>query len=101
MDSCTLINCGFGIADYGLLNRMNSNMLNNPQSEFRNPQFSRRELFSWSAFGLGATALSALLSRDRLANAAGIPGDAADPPPHLPAKAKNVIHICCCGGYSQ
>jgi hypothetical protein len=63
--------------------------------------FSRRELFSWSAFGLGATALSSLLFRDQCGRAAGIPGEANDPPPHLPAKAQRVIHICCCGGYSQ
>jgi hypothetical protein len=63
--------------------------------------FSRRQLFSWSAFGLGATALTGLLSRDRLVQAAGIPGEAHDPPPHLPAKARRVIHICCCGGVSQ
>jgi hypothetical protein len=63
--------------------------------------FSRRQLFSWSAFGLGATALSGLLCRDGMARAAGIPGEAKDPPPHLPAKARRVIHICCCGGVSQ
>ena len=30
-----------------------------------------------------------------------IPGEAKDLPPHHPAKAKRVIHICLCGGYSQ
>jgi hypothetical protein len=60
---------------------------------------SRRELFSWSAYGLGATALSSLVARDGLA--AGIPGEAKDPPPHLPAKARRVIHLCLCGAYSH
>ncbi|HEX5104184.1 MAG TPA: DUF1501 domain-containing protein [Pirellulaceae bacterium] len=73
----------------------------NPQSAFRVPQWSRRQLFSWSAFGLGATALAGMLSRDGVVRADGIPGEAQDPPPHLPAKAQRVIHICCCGGYSQ
>ena len=75
--------------------------MSNPISEIRNPKFPirRRELFSWSAYGLGATALSSLLVQE--ARAAGIPGEAADPPPHLPAKARRVIHLCLCGAYSQ
>ena len=70
-------------------------------SEFRTPHLaiSRRELFSWSAYGLGATALSSLLVRD--AYAAGIRGEATDPPPHLPAKARRVIHLCLCGAFSH
>ena len=32
---------------------------------------------------------------------AGIPGEAKDPPPHHPAKARRVIHICLCGAYSH
>ena len=64
-------------------------------------QFSRRQLFSWSAFGLGATALSSLLLAERQARADRIPGEAKDPPPHHPAKARRVIHICCCGAFSH
>ncbi len=60
---------------------------------------SRRELFSWSAYGLGATALTSLLARD--VRGAGIPGEAKDPPPHLPARARRVIHICLCGAFSH
>src|SRR5688572_12507779 len=74
----------------------------NPQFAIRNPQFlpiSRRELFAWSAYGLGSTALTTLLARE--SHAAGIPGEAKDPPPHLPAKAKRVIHLCLCGAYSH
>jgi hypothetical protein len=76
----------------------------NPQSAIRNPQLlpiSRRELFSWSAYGLGAVALSGLLGRDGSVRATGIPGEAKDPPPHLPAKARRVIHICLCGAFSH
>ncbi len=62
---------------------------------------SRRELFSWSAYGLGAAALAGMLSRDGIVRAAGIPGEAKDLPPHLPAKARRVIHICLCGAFSH
>src|SRR5687768_3455706 len=77
--------------------------MSNPKSEIRNPKLpvSRRELFSWSAYGLGATALSAMLNGENRGCAAGTPGEAADPPPHLPAKARRVIHLCLCGAYSQ
>ena len=61
--------------------------------------FPRRDLLSWAASGLGAAAVMSLLGRE--SRAAGIPGEAQDPPPHLPAKARRAIHICCCGGYSQ
>src|SRR5687768_12218924 len=73
------------------------------RSEFREPRlpFSRRELFSWSAFGLGAAALTTLLGRAGALQAAGLPGEAKDPPPHHAPKVKRVIHVCCCGGYSQ
>ena len=74
----------------------------NPQFAIRQPQFlpiSRRQLFSWSAYGLGAAALSSLLWRE--SSAAGIPGEAKDPPPHFPAKARRVIHICLCGAFSH
>jgi len=77
-------------------------MFSNPKSQIPNPKFlpiSRRELFSWSAYGLGATALSMIFSRE--GRATGIPGEAKDPPPHLPAKARRVIHICLCGAFSQ
>ncbi len=65
---------------------------------------SRRELFSWSAYGLGATALVSLLGRNLLSAEQprrGIAGEAQDPPPHLPAKARRVIHICLCGAFSH
>ena len=62
---------------------------------------SRREFLSFAAQGIGATALTSLLLNERSARAEKIPGQAGDPPPHHPAKAKRVIHICCCGAYSQ
>ncbi len=75
--------------------------MSNQKSEIRNLKLpiSRRELFSWSAYGLGATALATLLGTG--GRAAGIPGQADDPPPHLPAKARRVIHLCLCGAYSH
>jgi hypothetical protein len=61
----------------------------------------RRDFLSFAAQGIGATALMSLLSTSSSARAERIPGQASDPPPHLPAKAKRVIHICLCGAYSQ
>jgi hypothetical protein len=54
---------------------------------------------SW--FSLTGVALTTLLARDGLLRAAGVPGDAADPPPHHRHKAKRVVHICLCGGMSH
>ena len=51
----------------------------------------RRELFSWSLHGLGATALAHLLNRDGLLGAAT----------HFPAKAKRAIQITLIGGLSH
>jgi len=39
--------------------------------------------------------------RDGIVKAEQLRGEAADPPPHHPAKAKRVIHLCLCGGVSQ
>jgi hypothetical protein len=64
------------------------------------PLLDRREWFSWSA-GLAGTALTALLMKDSLARAAGVPGEASNPPPHHRAKARRVVHICLCGGMSH
>jgi hypothetical protein len=61
----------------------------------------RRDFFSWVTNGIGAAAFLSLLARDGVISAAGIHGEAKDPPPHHPAKARRVIHICLCGGFSQ
>jgi hypothetical protein len=61
----------------------------------------RREFFSWARQGLGGAALATLLARDGLLRAEIVPGQAEDPPPHLPARVKRAIHICACGGVSQ
>jgi hypothetical protein len=70
----------------------------------------RRGFFSFAARGLARAALTGLLLRDgtvrpaaaaAAAAPAGVPGEAGDPPPHLPAKARRVIHLCMCGGVSQ
>ncbi|MGH7192615.1 MAG: DUF1501 domain-containing protein, partial [Candidatus Saccharimonadales bacterium] len=60
---------------------------------------ARRDFLSWTCAGLGAAALAHLLSNDG-ARAATF-GDAQDPPPHLPAKAKRAVHVFLCGGLSQ
>lgn len=62
---------------------------------------SRRSLFSWASTGIGGSALLSLLMRDGVVRAESVPGEATDPPPHLPAKAKRVIHVVACGGVSQ
>jgi hypothetical protein len=61
----------------------------------------RREFFSFAANGIGAAAFMSLLARDGVVRASPIAGEAKDSPPHHPGKAKRVIHICCCGGFSQ
>jgi len=62
---------------------------------------NRRDFLSWTSGGLTAAALASLLSADPPANAAETKGEAADAPPHHPAKARRVIHLCMCGGVSQ
>jgi Protein of unknown function (DUF1501) len=61
--------------------------------------YSRRHWLAFQSSGL-LTAALASLSQPR-AFAAPILSEARDAPPHLPAQAKRVIHICLCGGYSQ
>jgi hypothetical protein len=70
------------------------------------PRVDRREFLSWTRFGLTGAALAGLLSpagvsENRSLRAATVAGDAKDPPPHFPAKARRAIHICLCGGYSH
>ena len=54
-----------------------------------------------SAAGLAGVALASLLARDGLLQAAPVPGEAADLPPHHPPKAKRAIQIFLSGGLSQ
>lgn len=64
----------------------------------------RRDFLSWVSAGLGAAALHHLFGNGLLGNEsarAATGGDADDPPPHLPAKAKRAIHIFLCGGLSH
>src|SRR5476649_2318231 len=65
------------------------------------PQMNRRSFLHFAAHGLGGAALASLLAQDRKLNAAPISGEASDPPPHHPAKAKRAIHMCLCGAMSQ
>ena len=62
---------------------------------------SRRGFFSWTQTGLGGAALSSLLLRRGALRAEVVPGEAPDPPPHRTPKARRVIHIVACGGFSQ
>lgn len=63
--------------------------------------FSRRGFFSWTKTGLGGAALANLLLRSGNVRAEIVSGEAPDPPPHLPAKARRVIHVVAFGGVSQ
>jgi hypothetical protein len=63
--------------------------------------FHRRDVLSWPLCGLGGAALLSLLSDDGMLRAAPVPGEASDPPPHHPPKARRAIHIFLCGGLSQ
>lgn len=54
---------------------------------------NRRDFFNWSQRGLTGAALSSLLIREGLASQ---PRE-----PQFAPKAKRVIHICLCGGFSQ
>ena len=71
--------------------------------EYRPQQayLDRRGFLSWTTAGLGSVALASLLAGERQATAAITPGEASDPPPHHPPKARRVIHICLCGGFSH
>jgi len=62
---------------------------------------NRRDFLSWVANGLGTAAIFSLVRNEESLLAAPVKGEAADPPPHFPAKAKRVIHICLTGGLSQ
>lgn len=62
---------------------------------------TRRGFFDFATRGIGAAALLSLLARDGVVLAAPLAGEASDPPPHHPAKARRVIHITAFGGVSQ
>jgi hypothetical protein len=61
----------------------------------------RRDFLSWVHRGLTSSALAGLMLRDGALQAAPLPGEAADAPPHVPAKARRAIHICLCGAMSH
>ncbi len=65
------------------------------------PIVDRRGFFSWATSGLGGAALASLLLRDTRTLATPLPGEAADPPPHHPPKARRAIQICLCGALSH
>jgi hypothetical protein len=65
------------------------------------PLPDRRGFFSWVAHGLGSAALAGLLLRDGAAGAAAVPGEAGDPCPHFPPRARRAVHICLVGAMSH
>lgn len=60
---------------------------------------NRRDFLHWTTHGLAGAALASLLQRDHKLEAS--PGEASDPAPHHPPKARRAIHICLCGALSQ
>ena len=60
----------------------------------------RRAFFCWARDGLASAAAATLLLRDGTLRA-DTPGEADDPPPHLPPRATRAIHICLVGALSQ
>jgi hypothetical protein len=63
-------------------------------------RISRRRVFDFSTASLTGAAFTSLLMRDRIAIADAVPAEAKGTP-HLPVKAKRVIHLCLCGGVSH
>ena len=70
-----------------------------------NPLLNRRHFLGSTATGLGAVALTQLLSEDGLLADHRVPIDPARPHkarnPHFPAKARNVLVLFCAGACSQ
>lgn len=64
------------------------------------PMF-RRDFLGWVGSGLGVAAGLSLLQREGVLQAAPVPGEADDLPPHFPPIARRCIHIYLCGGLSQ
>ena len=63
------------------------------------PTLSRRDLLGTFATGLGGMALASIVARDTAAGT--LRGEAADPPPHHPPKARRAIQIFLQGGLSH
>jgi hypothetical protein len=60
----------------------------------------RRSFFCWVRDGLASAAAAGLMLRDGVLRA-GVAGEAADPPPHLPPAARRAVHICLVGALSH
>ena len=63
-------------------------------------RISRRRVLDFSTASLTGAAFTSLLMRDRVARADAVSAEAKGTP-HLPVKAKRVIHLCLCGGVSH
>jgi hypothetical protein len=62
---------------------------------------TRRDFLSWVPCGLASAALAGLMLRDGTLRAAPVSGEASEPCPHFPPKARRAIHICLCGAMSH
>ena len=58
-----------------------------------NPLHSRRDFLDWTRCGLGGAAISSLMMGEGIATPAK--------KSHFAPRAKRVIHLCLCGGFSQ
>src|SRR5882757_9425845 len=84
---------------------MRSQMNYSPHQHLQS--INRRTFLTNSAYGLGAAALSTLLTKSGLAASAASSSASPNPwrgiinPPHFPIKAKRIIHLCMAGGPSH
>jgi hypothetical protein len=62
---------------------------------------TRRHFFRQAGFGIGASALTALLNERLFADAGVVPAHGATRPPHFAPKAKSVIYLFMAGAPSQ
>ncbi len=62
---------------------------------------TRRDVLHWTVGGLTGAALATLWAPPRSAWAEPVAGEADDPPPHHPPRARQAIHICLCGAMSH
>ncbi len=75
--------------------------MNHPLCSNSRPIYTRRDLLTRSALGMGGLGLAALLQEFGFAAETAPTSPLAPKLPHFAAKAKRVIHVFCLGGPSQ
>ena len=80
---------------------MSADAATNDTDVLSGSSFSRRDFYNWSAQGLGAVAAISLLARDGVVRADTQPATSAGSTPHFAPRARRVVHICLCGGFSH